>query len=289
MQGYLPLTERIMSGFPLSVGTSQAFETLFDAVQKPYDPERKLPDRPSLTSFQSCYVNLDTLFRNLVGALDKQQFQNATPAALLATIEEEIDVITQLFQASANYCLPIFYHSTYEDLRDKISRYHSDMVKLRVANTDNQRLYEDTRAKVINHLNRRSDKILKIKGALTPDRYESSIVMSHIPYDLVKYSKFNDIVLLESNTGMVKTRAEWYTKFYKHPSATLENIPFNEKTLQIFGDRVLIAPMKISIRDTVIGVAAQRRWTSLTTQEKMDLDISLSVRDPAFVAAWRIL
>lgn len=289
MQGYLPLVERVTSGFPLSVGTSQAFETLFAPTQKPYDPERKIPEAPDLTKFQSCYINLDTMFRNLVGALDKVQYQKAGYAAFLATIEEEIDVITQLFQSSANYCVPIFYHSTYEDLRAKINSYHSDMVKLRVASTDNQRLYEDTRAKVINHLNRRSDKILKIKGALVPDRYESSIVLSHIPYDLVKYNKFNEIVLLESNTGVVKTRAEWYTKFYKHPSSTLENIPFNEKTLQIFGDRVLIAPMKISIRDTLLGVADQRKWTSLTTMEKMDLDISLSVRDPAFVAAWRIL
>lgn len=289
MNHNLSFSDRVMSGLPLSVGTSQAFETLFDAVQAPYDKDRQAPPRISLQNYQSCYINIDTLFRNLVGALDKKQYNDAQLGQFSTTIEEEIDIIAGLFQSVGGYCKPIFYHSDYDVLKKKVSRYESKVIHLREPTTDAQHRYEFHRQGVVRHLHRLSDEHVLFHGAVRPERYESSIIFTHIPYDLTAFSSFNDVVLLESNTGVVKERQDWYTKFYKHPSHPLNNIPFHEKTLLIFGDRVMLSPAKLSVRDLFLAIAERHHWTSLTTMEKLTLDISLSATDPALVAVWRML
>lgn len=289
MHNQLPFTERAVSGFPLSVGTSHAFETLFPSTQNPYDKERKIPECPPLEQIQSCYINVDTLFRNLVGSLDKRTFTEGDIGRFLVTIEEEISTIEGLFHTNASYILPIFYHSDYSDLIKKIEKHPSKIVTLREPNTIGQKLYEDRRLKVLTELHRRTDKIKKYKAGIYPDRYESSLVLTHHPYDLINYNKFSDISLLESNTGMVKNRSLWYTKFHSHPRHSLNNIPFNEKTLLLFGDKTMITPVKLAARDAILAIADQRHWTSLTTMEKLTLDITLGSKDPFLIAMWKVL
>lgn len=289
MYSSLPYTERVMSGFPLSIGTALAFETLFEPTQEPFDKERKAPPKFDLVNYQSCYVNLDTLFRNLVAALDKTQYANSDPERYVATLEEEIDVINGLFQDHAGYCLPIFYQADYAALKRKMAAFPAGMSGYREPHTEAQKVYELLRNKTMEKLHKRSDKFVLFHKHVEPDRYESSVILTHAPYDLTGFRKFNDLQLLESHTGLVKPRQEWYTKFHKHPRNDLALIPFCEKTLLFFGDRIMISPVGIAARDAVLEVAKRHNWTAFTTEEKMQLDISISINDPGIIAGWRLL
>src|SRR5574343_113330 len=112
------LNERAVSGFPVSIGTSLALESIFDSTQDPYDPERKIPQRIDVSNYQAFFVNISTLFRNLSSAVDKQAFLSATTGQLTATLEEEIEVITSLFQnEGGGVCKRIFYFSDHSKLR----------------------------------------------------------------------------------------------------------------------------------------------------------------------------
>jgi len=47
------LASRTVSAFPISIGTSLAFESVFFPRQPSYDPERQIPNRVEVTQYQS--------------------------------------------------------------------------------------------------------------------------------------------------------------------------------------------------------------------------------------------
>lgn len=93
----LTLHDRAVSAFPLSIGTSLAFESVFNGRQEPYDPSRVIPNHVDISNYESCWVNITTLFRNLSSAVEKEAFLGATAERLAATLEEEMGIINDLF------------------------------------------------------------------------------------------------------------------------------------------------------------------------------------------------
>ena len=65
------LYTRTISAFPISVGTSLALESLFAPRLETIDPERKF-ERVDVTKYSEVWINLSTLFRNIVGAVEKK-------------------------------------------------------------------------------------------------------------------------------------------------------------------------------------------------------------------------
>ena len=77
------LFERTMSGFNLSVATGLAMETLFDPTSPTIDPDRDIPEKLDLKSDYLLMVNCETLYRNLIGSISKDVYQNANPEHLV--------------------------------------------------------------------------------------------------------------------------------------------------------------------------------------------------------------
>lgn len=275
---------RAVSGFPLSVGTSLAFESVFPATQTPYDPERTIPNQVLLDQYQTCWVNVSTLFRNLISAVDKQAFLQATIQELAMVIEEEIGVIQSLFDEYGKGCKVEFYYSDYSQIKSELKRGKIVFAELREPNTENQKFYQSRLNDVIKQINQHSDSLHVFKGALEAKSYESAFVLTHQPFDLTEYDKFGKLDLLESNTGLLKPRTQWNTKYHSLGKEDLSHLPFNRTLLFVFGDKVLIKPLSIKIREQILAISVKRNWTPATTLEKVYQDFTLEIRDPALFA-----
>ena len=99
-------------------------------------------------------------------------------------------------------------------------------------------------------------------------RHPDSLIMTHLPVDLLARYRFSRLELLESHTGKIKGPAEWNTKLTN--GKELANIPFNSFTLQLFGDNGnMFSPQSISIRRVLLEAAQKWGWTNVSGMERV--------------------
>jgi hypothetical protein len=106
------------------------------------------------------------------------------------------------------------------------------------------------------------------------------MIITHYPYDLLSHTKFSALDLLESNTGKLKSRYQWSSKYYPVGDVDMKVLPFTRKLLLVFGDRILIQPFDMKLRRLILEIADKRKWTSLTTDAKIMQDFELDIREP---------
>jgi len=289
MDVYTPgtsLAHRATSGYPLSIGTSLAFESVFAARQPPYDPSRQIPDQVDVGQYTSCWINIMTLFRNLGSAVEKEVFLNASVPALADTLEEEMEVIQSLFSIEGkDQCKPEFYYSTYKKLKSQTT----PGLTFREPSTDHQHFYVSRLTETIELLEKRSDVYHKFSDAIIPQHKERAFALTHYPYDLTAFDKFDKLDLLESNTGVLKPRARWNTKYSKMANQSFAHLPFFRKILLVMGDHVLIRPAALPLRKQLLETSVARNWSPATTLDKVKMDMGLDMRDPYMSAVFNAL
>lgn len=279
------LTERTISGFPLSIGTSLAFESVFMPTLAPYDPNRVIPSRVKILDYQTLWINITTLFRNIVGAVDKQAFLNATIEELASTIEDELNVLNNLLSVEGKgLCRPSYYWSTYEE----VERISVKGFMMRHPTTDGQRYYDSKLKAVLKLLDKRSEEYIAFKGGVVPKTRDRSLIFTHQPYDLVKFSQFDKLDLIESHTGVLKSRSAWNTKYAPMAGQSFSNLPFHRKLLLVMGDKNLIKPFG-ELRKEVLVTAERGMWTPATTEDKVVFDFSRFCLNPYAVAVFKSL
>lgn len=271
--------DRATSGFPLSISTGLAMESIFQPKQEVYDKDRKPPQKIALNQYQEIWINIFTLFRNLISACDKAAISNTGPQEISDVLEMEIDTINGLFgNEGNNLCQPRYYVCDYQyALR---GMHHS--IQLRNETSTQQlmlkSLWEGARKKMVGH----TDEIYEFKPEIKPPHKSSSMILTHIPYDLLSYTNFHKLDLLESNTGKLKTRRQWNSKYYPVGKSDLSHLPFIKMLLMVFGDKTLIQPGIYKLREQILEASVKRHWNPLSTREKLLLDLSLEIKE-AFV------
>lgn len=281
------LQSRVVSGFPLSIGTGLAFESLFIPTQAVYDLTRETPAPLNLQQYDECWINLSTLFRNLVGSIDKQIFPGVTVEEFKDTLLEEIDVIRELFQNDlvSRSCIPVFYVMKY----DKAKRNAPPQVKFREDNTPVQKHYAHVHDEVMKAITKDNDAIRSFDSEIKTQMRTSAIIMTHMPYDLLSVQEFNKLTLLESHTGKSKGKNLWYTKYYPVGKRSMSNLPFLRKLLLVFGDHVLISPGIYKLREQILDTAEKRQWTPMSTESKVMMDLGYEIREPLVMDFLRAL
>lgn len=271
------LTDRTTSGYPLSIGTGLAFESLFAPRQPPHDPERKPPQMVDVTKYQEIWINLFSLFRNIAGAVSREVFLSASEHDLKEVLNQEIEVINSLFSNEGqSLCKPIYYFCTY----DKLTKTANQAVKFRTDNTDFQKFFRFKLMRCMELIFKETDEHYKLDSSIKPKVRFNSLIMTHVPYDLLSYKHFGGLTLLESHTGKLKTRREWNTKYFPVIDNDMSNLPFERKLLLIFGDRVLIQPGEMKLRRKIVDIANSCNWTAMTTLEKIMLDFQIHINEP---------
>jgi hypothetical protein len=275
-----PLARRTTGGFALSIGTSLAFESLFEARQAPYDADREIPQRIDVRHYNEIWINLATLYRNIIGSLeDKNDYAKLSPWDLAHAVVFEIEMIMSLMQNEGHgLCQPIFYYADYKSL---YKRQFPSAVRFREDKTDAQRhntyMLTKTMAMLFDNIN--GGEVHHLDSELIPKKPSNAIILSHMPYDLLSYGNFKRLELLESHTGKLKGRNLWYSKYHSVGQEQLNTLPFIRQFLFLFGDHVMFQPTDIRFRKLLVEISRTRRWTPLTSEAKIRLDLDVELKE----------
>lgn len=255
--------DRAMGALPLSIATSLAIESACGI-----HPEIKVPKAPIL-GYQELWINLRTLFRNLLGSLDKEAYKRAMPNVLALALEEEMDQIRSIIKEYSNdRCEVVFYVSNYKDIE---RRYPHAVV--RRDNTENQKSYTILLTATFQILLKRHEKSpesminvfdLKLHNAKGKKK---AMIITHYAFDLLSHKAFEQLSLLESHTGKIKEQSQWYTKYYE--GNKLSRFPFREDFVQIFGDSETFRPGDNNLRRDLMAIAEKYNWNALITHDKI--------------------
>ena len=125
------MSSRTIGQFPLSIATSLAMEAAFGIY--PDRPETKEP----ILKYDTLWVNVRTIFRNIMGSLEKEFADRVTPPMLANTLNEEMMFINDVIKERANNATTVvFYYSNYIDIEK-----HFKHGVVRMDNTPKQKEY----------------------------------------------------------------------------------------------------------------------------------------------------
>lgn len=269
------LAGREMSAFSLSIATSLAFESIFKGRQEPYDSSRVIPEHIDINNYEYMYINVHTLFRNMTSSIESKSIDLIRPDEYASYIREEMEVIKSiLMNEGSNVCKPIFYTTTFKKI---INRVKNKAVYLRVDSTDRQKVYTSILNKTMELLTKGNNEIEQFDSDITPKGNPKALILTHYALDLLSYTHFNKLHLIESNTGVLKERHLFYTKYSNHKD--LPPLPFLRKLIPIFGDNNTFKPSLKGVRDMVLEVAKKCKWTNYTTEPKILQDIDLNIKE----------
>lgn len=264
MNTYLT-SNRTLGQFPLSIATSLAIEAAFGIY--PDRPETKEP----ILKYNTLWINIRTLFRNTLGAMEKGDAGRVQPPMLAITLSEEMTFIRDIIKERTNNSVNVvFYYSNYSNIET-----HFKHSVIGMDNTDKQKEYTLLHNQTIEILfeNNKKEHIHDIrlfKLFLTEHSISNSdvAIITHYAIDLLSAHIFKKLTLLESHTGHFKDKVLWYTKF-NGDTKELNQIPFNKCFITVFGDDVTFRPFALKTRVNILELAKKYNWTAITTIDKL--------------------
>lgn len=211
------------------------------------------------------WFNLKTLLRNLEGALPSDIKDRITPSHVVPALIEELTILeSAISKGSQGQARAVFYNCDYSSLRHKFPK-----AALRVPSTPKQLAYAALEQNTIKALlNQELAQDIRTFRFELLGQFPESFIVTHLPVDLLSRYNFQSLQLLESHSGNIKAYPQWHTKLTGGKELT--NIPFGRFSLQVFGDNSnQFAAAPRLVREEVLKLAQQHRWTSVTTEAKI--------------------
>lgn len=281
------LHSRELGQFPISIGTSLSLESLMNI-----HPDIKHTKAP-ISSFNELWINVRTLFRNLYSSMPRQSAEQLPPKDFARILFDEMKFLIEWGNDKSVSTPVLFYYSRYADL----ARLYPKAV-FREVNTQIQMTQVRKQKDSIDILFKNSaidilDEKKQIKQPLSIRAYKNFIraigqpnvaMMTHYAFDLLKLYSFSNLILIESHTGKIKTRAEWYTKYAANKD--LPPLPFTVELMHVFGDKEIFKQMPIGMRKYILDLAKEYQWTPMTTKDRMIQSIEYS-KHPEFAHVFR--
>lgn len=249
-----------MSGFPLSIASSLALESVFDPIQPVFDEARPVEKIQDLSTYNLFVFNTATLLRNVIESVKYADLLTISKKDIMDCLLEEIDFISNFFSSSELNVK--FYVHTYTYVKD----HYEKTERLRKSTTEKQYYLDTVYSYCLDQL-RKEDDVTVFHKNITFGKEESLLLFTHIPFDLLSHSEHLKLDLLESHTGHVKTRKDWWSKYYPVPNEDMSFLPFHEYLLcEVFGDRVMFKPESIAKRTDYIKMLRKRGVNPLTSE-----------------------
>lgn len=235
-------------------------------------------------NIDALWINVSTLVRNIINAYagDKKALLDYNPPIngkvrfrftptnkhrkLANALIDEMDIIQE---AIGDKLRVVFYCSRYEQFalyypHAKL-RYGVDSKPTELQLATAQTILTASELAAID-----DKRITEYKNKITTREEGIACMLSHYRYDLLSQDNFRGLFLIESYTGKLRSRTEFGEKL---ADGNLTNMPFNDATIQIFGDGEWFKSQDNKTKQAVLLVAKERRWDSMTTKEKMRTDL----------------
>lgn len=245
--------DRVEGAYPVAIATSLALEGAMGI----HPEQEKIKKQAKLTDFNILAINLRTLVRNYLNAIDLKEKDEIPYDLILKYLAQEINSLRHVTN-ELNIVLKIYqinHTFTILKMRNAIPR-----------NSNNRQYIHllDFLSRTDKHLTKmameeNNQEDLNINNLPSP-----ALVITHQPLDLF-YLNTTDS-LLESHTGVIKRRVDWGTKLHTNK---YELMPFNSYTVQIFGDNDILAPIGVVHRRAFTNLAEEYKWNQNTTTGRM--------------------
>lgn len=265
------LAERHLGQLPLSIATSIAFESLLNMEPSENASEhvrKPKGDKQPISEFNTIWINLRTLLRNIDGAIDKDAEKNASPRDYYHVLLSEISTIDGIISNLPYEINVVYYAKSFNSLTTiwKQALFRDVTApRLKVFSVIERNvldfLVDDIKKEILN-----KDKFIMADCFIHIK--DNSALLSHFPIDLLlrRGGKFK--ALIESHTGAIKYKKDWNTKLRdgkKYP-----RIPFDSAMIQIFGDsQNMLSPQSKQIREKLASMSEKYQWHPLTTKERI--------------------
>lgn len=251
------LQERPQSGFPVSIATGLALETIFEPTQQVFDETRVVPDRPDPSLYTDYLFNVSTIARNIITSVPYAELAKCSTKDVTHTFLEEIDYLHTLFQMQDKRLH--LYVNSYAFARQTYPE------KMRKATTQQQIHSFDLVEACVKEAKKQTG-MLSFAKDISVGGGSSTLLLSHVPWDLLSYGKFKRLDLLESHTGVIKTRKDWNSKYYRIPNKDMSFLPFWEYLLATFGDGVMFKPSPMKERLELYEAMLKKKVHPLMTE-----------------------
>lgn len=233
------LEQRTMSGFPVSIGTGLALETIDTPEIAVYDSSREVPEKVDIGKYDIIFINAALLLRNIFSSIPSAQIFTPSAQDYYECLKSEIEYLIDKFSLEDNEL--VIYHSQY-----RVALTMAPSTKYRLPMTTKQIFMKDIETRIIKRLVK--ENLVTLYSDKIESMYKKAIVMTHIPYDLTCYKSYAVFHLLESHTGVLKKYNDWGSKYYPVQDKNMALIPFREDLLVKFGDHVMFKPDPIKER-----------------------------------------
>lgn len=250
--------ERTVSSFGVSIGTGLMLESIFQPTAERYDVTREIPLFLEIDKYEIHIYNIYTLLRNIYSSFVDRKAKIADDV-VLGILRDEIYIISSLYESTK--CTPVLITPNYDNLIKKLSVDKDTHI------TKGYIEYREYSAilKSKKFVTKDMESISLKEGYLLPETNNEFLITTHIAADLLNVKQCKNIMLLESHTGALKNRYEFYTKYYPIGKRDLSVFPFCIELLKILGDRSLVKMDKISVRVDLYGIAVSNKWSPRTT------------------------
>jgi hypothetical protein len=262
--------QRTLGFFQLSVPTSLAVESMC-GIHPDIVPR---PNRPPVLNYKEVWINLRTLYRNIVNSMSKDIADRISSMEVAQILYEEMGIIPDMLQHYAGVPVKVvYYFSNMNQLEKKYPE-----AELRKDSTSKQQHFTKIMGEAIKILLAEFKDLFLLFDDLPPGNAVKTLILTHVVYDLLAEKRFGDLHLIESHTGRIKPRVLWSSKYYE--GKKLAAIPFTEELLQVFGDHETFSPMDHRLRKAIVEIAEKRNWSAMTTRARI-IDNLNDLQNPA--------
>lgn len=255
----LSVIDRAVGSYSISIGTCRAIEALTHTGDFEH-MEGKAP----VHSCDALYVNLRTLFRNAFTAFGDEK-QNVDEEIMISSLLTDIENIKEAVSAASPNTVCVFYLCTYPS---QVMDRKFPIANFKNANTPNQLFYYGLETDIYNRAEELFGDTVELHDYKLSGNGDT-LIITHMPLDLLSANNFPALNLLESYTGAVKPKTQWYTKLAK----AAPTIPFNRKMLLLYGDGIMFGPQDLKTRRVMIKVSEKNRWTQRVSDERIILNL----------------
>lgn len=250
---------RLTTSFGVSLGTGFMLESIFQPIEDRYDPERPIPNKVKVDSYQYHFFNLITLARNFTTS-----FNTVLPLDLVIkdskffrVFAEELVTINSLYLQTE--CKPIFYLPQHDKLvnlfnKGKSENYTTPVKRgLEIFHTLKKHKFKE-----IKELNFLLD-FIKF-----PKVERNSLITTSYSIDLLNRNPFS---LLNSHTGELILPKDFYRLYNKIGSKDMSVFPFRELLVYLIGDNNTSCIINTKVRLLLHELAIKDKWNNRTTED----------------------
>jgi hypothetical protein len=253
--------EEVTQGkYQVSIGTSLALETLF-GINDNIPPTDPLPYK----QYSYVLINLRTLVRNMYGAVQKELKTEWSAGRYYEKVLKELEMIPLILEDQSHGKLSaVYYLPSYRSVEKE---YPHAILKTLGKKAYGRQHYEAIEQYCVAQLNAaaiRGEQTIAMVDTSLPPIDQKSVIVTHMPIDLLSYINTDQVDLIETHTGVIKPRRMWYTKLN---GKGLERIPFKPWSLQWFGDGKTFSGMPPKYRSAVLEFAEKNHWNQTTTEQ----------------------